>query len=298
MEKNHDIFFYDVKTGETLFDYTLEDFIRDNYDKTDDYDKIYDNVLMNDLSDYEISSTQEFPESDGILRSFRPPYSAEQALQNPDVNINDQNNTILHLNMMDSPKIKENTEKLIIHCEDSKITKKNLIQENECNNFSSIELIYLPNKETIETQMIQENLDNTGIIVPNVDHDCIYIESKNIDDNTTDHENACTHVELENLDNNKLVPFKLTKDLQKVNGKIKDNMIIVKKYTKYENKIIYSNNILLNFKNNYNNILNIIPLNDKEIEILKQIFLFKNRNIINHVKIYYENGSISRGEIT
>ena len=255
MEHNYDIFFYDVKTGETLFDYTLEDFIRDNYDETEDYDNIYDNVLINDLKDY--------------------------------------------VNKSDLPKIKEYEEKLIIHSEDSDTTKEQIIPENDGNNSSEITAEYMSNK--INTEIIDSFAESdlacssydqftqgsckTEIISENtVVDDCIYVNMQDLPKVVTEPQRDMIQFKLKSINEQSLLP--------------QNNTPTFSRYKKYENKIIYSNNIFLHFKNYSNYILNVIPLSDKEIEILKQIFLFKNRNIINPVKIYYEDGSIYRGEIT
>lgn len=66
----------------------------------------------------------------------------------------------------------------------------------------------------------------------------------------------------------------------------------------YTNNIVYSKNLFLKFKNKFLNILDIIPLNNYEIELLKKIFRFRNRNFINSVKIYYQDMSVYYGEIT
>lgn len=211
MERNYDIFFYDIKTGETLFDYTLEDFIRDNYDETADYDKIYDNVLINVLID-EIPSLNTESNLNGIIHSYLDPLTLD----------------------------KSTCEEIHERFTENNILEKNTLYQN--NNF-------LPS---------EESKDNINLDIP--------AKEKII---STDHSNICIHV-------------------PKINKSIQERMI--------QNRIYYSYNILLNFKNNYN-IINLLPLTNVDIELLKKTFLIKKKDIINPVKIYYRNGNVYKGEI-
>jgi hypothetical protein len=210
MERNYDIFFYDIKTGETLFDYTLEDFIRDNYDETADYDKIYDNVLINVLKD-EIPSLNADSDLNGIIDSHVDPVTFDKSTH----------------------------EEILEGFAENNILEKNTLYQN--NNF-------LPSEESKDNINL-DTLEKEKII-------------------STDHSNACI-----------LIP--------KVNEAMKELMI--------QNRIHYSYNIFY-FKNKYN-IINLLPLTNVEIELLKKTFLIKKKNIINPVKIYYRNGDVYKGEI-
>lgn len=64
------------------------------------------------------------------------------------------------------------------------------------------------------------------------------------------------------------------------------------------NKIIYSKNLFLNFKNNFFNIINVVELNNYELSSFRKIFKIKNKYITNPAKIYYEDGTVYKGEIT
>jgi hypothetical protein len=199
MERCYDIFFYDIKTGETLFDYTLEDFIRDNYDETADYDKIYDNVLIN------------------VLKDEIPNLSIHNSLISCDV-------------------------------ENNILKKDDSLNENN-------ELSIFPNQ-------FPQNLPNS-------------LHSEECKDNVVNYDKIISKNE---------------KPLHESNEKlnIKDQLVI-------QNRIYYSYNIFY-FKNKYN-IINLLPLTNVEIELLKKTFLIKKKNIINPVKIYYRNGDVYKGEI-
>jgi hypothetical protein len=199
MERCYDIFFYDIKTGETLFDYTLEDFIRDNYDETADYDKIYDNVLIN------------------VLKDEIPNLSIHNSLISCDV-------------------------------ENNILKKDDSLNEN--------------NKLSIFSNQFPQNLPNS-------------LHSEECKDNVVNYDKIISKNE---------------KPLHESNEKlsVKDQSVI-------QNRIYYSYNIFY-FKNKYN-IINLLPLTNVDIELLKKTFLIKKKDIINPVKIYYRNGNVYKGEI-
>lgn len=64
------------------------------------------------------------------------------------------------------------------------------------------------------------------------------------------------------------------------------------------NKTIYSKKLFLKFKNNFFNIINVVELNNYELSSFRKIFKIKNRHLTNPVKIYYEDGTVYKGEIT